>query len=1089
MSDVIDMDNLARERISSDIGTNFFVEAGAGSGKTTQLVERMTAMIKSGIDVSKISAITFTKAAAREFYKRFQKSLINQIKKSDDEIIRLRCEIALQNIDLSFMGTIDAFSHLILHEHPVEGHIPSDAEVRAAEELKAIYKREYSFILRGYYGNDLLKKFNTFSCFQEKPERTFVEFLPTIINSRNADFIYDNPENTDVDTLFSTEKHRLMQALDRLMGRKDLWGTTKDCDKQNKLFEQKYPTLKKKWNENAGEIIYVLDKLDGFRFYGDPQEIGILDISLFEPYISRNKIQYYKLSIKESDLYRQLRELQYSVTIDFLVSASDAIADRLRQSGELTYFDYKLYLRDMLKRDSAVEGKLIRHIYDRHRYYLIDEFQDTDPMQAEIFFYLTAENPVENWRKCIPRPGSLFIVGDPKQSIYRFRAADVTAFKDVRQLFENGVGDVLQLTRNYRSAVKLKEWFNTVFSILLGRDDPLQSKFSPIPIEGKNDDSLFSGIWTYNVNINRQSIVDDEQKVLQIIRCLVDNPLYLIKDPHNGTRRMLKYSDFMVIVYNKDHILKFMREFDKADIPVKAEGKILLSDCPALRAMAALMEAITAPNDRKAVYGALTSSIFGITDNEIIALADKGLYTELYTTKVEILSENPRIEAAFEKLKKLAYVAENMTAVSMFTTIMDDLKVLNRTGTDYLEYLYYALELLRSAEESGEIMSVSDGAKFLRNLLDESKEERCISLPKDENRVHIANLHKVKGLEAPVVILADPKCSDFVPTMRIEHNDASSTCHIFSLKKNKENVAVTEKFKSELKAEEIAQSAEKIRLLYVAATRAQNALIIANGVNSSGERASNNPWEAFVLKASGDIFKTLHIGNTVESSDKEQVSAEELYNAACAENIFEKSYSYKITYLVASPSRIKLKSITSGADDFEDNVDTEIRKNEIRTDAAFTGTLIHKLMEYLVTAKIAPDADELADDIIGKFNAPKEYKKILIDVYKKIVNGGYTQENGMTEDILHEIRNSEEVYCEMPFCHKYIEENGMFTLWHGVIDLIYKKDGKWHIVDYKTNAEADGLDYKYSEQLEAYKFAFHAMTGESADAYIYHIDV
>lgn len=78
--------------------------------------------------------------------------------------------------------------------------------------------------------------------------------------------------------------------------------------------------------------------------------------------------------------------------------------------------------------------------YDRHSYFLIDEFQDTNPMQAEVFFYLSAEHPVPQWSACVPRPGSLFIVGDPKQSIYRFRSADVTSFLKVKSLFEKNGG-------------------------------------------------------------------------------------------------------------------------------------------------------------------------------------------------------------------------------------------------------------------------------------------------------------------------------------------------------------------------------------------------------------------------------------------------------------------------------------------------------------------------------------------------------------------------------------------------------------------------------------------------------------------------
>ena len=139
MSDLFEQDALARDRIVRDISSNFFVEAGAGSGKTTVLVKRMVAMVESGIDVSKICAITFTRAAAGEFYRRFQKALIErstaeavpgaaqgtgELGEPSDET-RARCRDALTHIDLCFMGTIDSFCSMVLSEHPGEAGIPS----------------------------------------------------------------------------------------------------------------------------------------------------------------------------------------------------------------------------------------------------------------------------------------------------------------------------------------------------------------------------------------------------------------------------------------------------------------------------------------------------------------------------------------------------------------------------------------------------------------------------------------------------------------------------------------------------------------------------------------------------------------------------------------------------------------------------------------------------------------------------------------------------------------------------------------------------------------------------------------------------
>ena len=131
-TDLMQQDMNSRESIVCDTNTNFFVEAGAGSGKTTMLVRRMVAMVEAGIDVSKICAITFTKAAAGEFYERFQALLAKRSTEPTKEhpdrepgelqnptdLTRKRCAEALQNLDLCFMGTIDSFCSMVLSEHP-----------------------------------------------------------------------------------------------------------------------------------------------------------------------------------------------------------------------------------------------------------------------------------------------------------------------------------------------------------------------------------------------------------------------------------------------------------------------------------------------------------------------------------------------------------------------------------------------------------------------------------------------------------------------------------------------------------------------------------------------------------------------------------------------------------------------------------------------------------------------------------------------------------------------------------------------------------------------------------------------------------
>ena len=132
--------------------------------------------------------------------------------------------------------------------------------------------------------------------------------------------------------------------------------------------------------------------------------------------------------------------------------------------------------------------------------------------------------------------------------------------------------------------------------------------------------------------------------------------------------------------------------------------------------------------------------------------------------------------------------------------------------------------------------------------------------------------------------------------------------------------------------------------------------------------------------------------------------------------------------------------------------------------------------------------------ICSEYGADDEdgyYSGILMKIGEKIRSGGFAQENGSEPDVLKLLLSAEEVHCEVPFCYQEPLDapNDRTVIWHGVMDAIYKKDGRWHIIDYKTNYEESDLDEKYQGQLQAYLRAFKEMTGEDADAAIYHIEV
>ncbi len=1074
---IFELDQEAREIIKTRTDKNIFVEAGAGSGKTSSLVDRMVAMVETGIDVSKICAITFTKAAAAEFYDRFQDALS---KKGTP-----RCLNALENIDLCFMGTIDSFCNMVLSEHPSKAGIPSDALVLEDAEMQKYYRKIYYRALGGAYGEELKELGGRFKELVDNADKVFMSGIGTILCHRNTEIVCPVSPDKSVEEIFQDEKKAYLELLEVVRNNAHLINDTNDAAREAKAaLDNRKQLLIRNWDDDTTNVVTALKELAGLRLiHIDEEQFEGLFGDLKEMFEETGKKPVF-WTLKKDTFKKTAEEIndgsRYAVAIEFMSKTAEIIAEELRKKGALTFFDYLLYLRDTLKEDASKDGRLIKHIFERHQYFLIDEFQDTDPIQAEIFFYLTAMHPKADWKLCDPRPGSLFIVGDPKQSIYRFRGADVSAFINIKKMFQAGVGEVVELTRNFRSTFEMRSWFNRTFVNLLPEDTENQSKFNEIPLEEKSDDdeqSDFGGVYKYDTDKKCEPL-----RVANMIKSLVDNPKYTISDKLSK-HRTIKYSDFMVITYNKTKIEDFMKRFVEESIPFKVEGKVIFNECPALVAASSILSAIANPGEAEAVYGALVSEIFDTDRDELGKLKLSGLRFSLFSDNSDV-EGSEAVCAAIEELKKIFHKAKGMTASAAFSTVFNDMKIYEKTGALNMEYVHFALELLREAEISAEVTSLSEGAKYIQGLINgESGLERSLSLAENENKVHIANLHKVKGLEAPIVILAAPHIRKKNPSLRVERNGKGSKTWLFSINDGFMPVLSTSAFEEEKDAEVTDLAAEKKRLLYVGATRARSALIVSRALTDNGNQSSSTAWGDLEISEIAELPEEL-TNQKSGGESTETVSADELYEATEDKSVLDDKKSQEASYVIVKPSGIKAKGKTSSEDEYEDVTDAAVTKNKGRKNAAIIGTMVHKLMEVLVSSRNNIELDKLAKEIANEYflYGQEEFEKMLVNVGSQVRNGGFKQDGDVPEDILSELLSADEVYCEVPFCYKKDSE-----LINGVMDVIYKKDGKWNIIDYKTNLEADDLNDKYSGQLNAYQDAFREMTGEEASAKVWHI--
>ena len=1044
-------DQSQRDIIKSKLDKNIFVEAGAGSGKTYSLVERMVSMVKSGIDVSKITAITFTKAAAVEFYNRFENMLSEAINSNISDEEKKLCEKALLDIDLCFMGTIDAFCNMILSENPIEAGIPLNSTIVSDEEYSFLIKNEYNNIIKDLKDPNDIEALKNFMRFQPDPKEAFTECMSKILDKRNNEIeaknIKDIEQNEkDFYKKYQKEIQQLVKGFSEEDGKYIYEGSGGAKKDKEYVLNNKWVILND-WSEKPTAVIKFLNK--GLKTVCI--EKGIEKMSkTFNDFFEEKTKYYAPIESKIDDIIKEYKTIKYDYTISFISKFMDAVSDDLIKRGKITFFDNLYLLRNLLKKDIEEGGELIKHISERHEYYLIDEFQDTNPLQAEIAFYLTAEQPNVDYTLCKPKPGRLFIVGDPKQSIYRFRNADVISYNFVKELFEKNGDLFLELTSNFRTHSKLINYFNEQFKLTFRElHDGLQAPFNSVDYVDKHKDKpIIEGVYKYQATQET-----DSQQVGNLIVNLIN--------------KGYKYSDIMVLTYSKSRITDYMEVFEDMNIPYIVEGKSVFDLCEPFIKLRYLMGALANPDDSFYVYKAL---------NKVLKLSDSHIYT-VFNGQGPIIT-NRTNDSKIDKLVDFYINHKDEDIMILFNNILNEFDLLNNSSVRHLEYLYYAKELLRERASNNSLVTLKEAYKFLIDITEKKIVEKCISLSNEEieNKVLLANVHKVKGLESKIVILTSnylPKLSD--PINKIQTHTSFKDKRNYFIRIPKPGVfntyiIETDDYEREKVSEGQALLCEQDRIAYVAATRAKDALFISsNSLNN--EMKKKTPW--------GDLIKDDSVQSLIKQDDTlfneiKPKSTKQLKSSSLKTNVtsFDESLFEK-TYEIKSPSKLVHK--LEETDEFSNHAFSD--------DATLKGTIVHRLMELYVSNKFKDSLDIYLNIIRNENVINDEHIELLTNVYNTMKNGGFKQDNGKVTDLITELKNADEVMCEIPFAYK----DGS-SIYNGIIDLLYKKDDKWFIVDYKTNFDPKELDKKYENQLEGYKKALSTQ-GIEASAYIYHIDI
>jgi len=1067
-------DAAARRLIREKIDGNLLVEAAAGTGKTTSLVARMVALVGSGTPVDRLCAVTFTIKAAAQLDQRFQTALETAARDETDSVRRGRFEEALARLDACFIGTIHAFCSRLLRERPVEAGLdPGFEEMDDAADSAArgeAWQRygerlftEGSPILarliesgieledlRDAY--DILCEHGDVEAAVEAPTDSAAD-LSLLLGARAPlEAFLDGAVSAIPSTVPRTGWDRLQSAVRaavRLRELTDLSDPPRLVAVLEELGRAKKADAKSWPSKQAGERVVTALKE--------------LRTSVLEPAL------------------RQWREHLHPLAIAAVLPAVAEYAAWRRREARVNFQDQLVFARNLLRDHPAVR----RDLQERFTPVLVDEFQDTDPIQAEVLLYLTGRDTSErDWRKLEPVPGSLFVVGDPKQSIYRFRRADIQTYETVSRILRASGGEVLRLSTNFRSTAGICSWANGVFERIFP-EHPTAAQAAHVPLDAfEHEDDEAPGaaepdapcvfrLEISNVTRPRDVATDDAERVAEAIASSIRG------GPPFGRRGATAApSDFLVLSRRRVHLPIYARALEARGIPYEIAGGGAFSGSVEVATLLAALEAVADPENSVPLVSSLRGPLFGVDDEALYRFAKAGgrfdfrqrppaKTDQRIRRAYEIFSEGAELVASLPPGAALSRFVERLGSVALAAGgSLGDARAGN-----LLKSLATARELSRQRESFHEIV------RRLAEMTKGDKVEEMVTRPGRSDVVRLMTLHRAKGLEARVVFLADPTDpSRPPPRVWIDRSVDPALAHVLVESRTGEfsndEIARPADWDRKCALEKDFLERENERLLYVAATRAREALVVSFRRNKDG--AIRGPWERLdpfvrekLPKPAPDTSGTpdaLRLPDALEL-DEFRVRRRERLAASSAP-----------TY-----------SSTSVTELAHAGVDPADRPFVSGTGRGMSwGSTLHRLLEAAMRDP-GVDLRALAVNVLAEEDRPPEDLDEALAAVEGVRKSPLWKRALASKRCLVEVPFA----LSLPPAELGLSADVPETLLSGAIDLVFEEPDGWVLVDYKSDTVRENLEALvrfYEPQLSRYRRVWSELTGRPTKAGLFFLE-
>jgi ATP-dependent helicase/nuclease subunit A len=842
-------DQPTRDRLATDFASTFFVEAGAGTGKTTTLVGRIVAMIAAGqLKTSELVAITFTEAAAAELRARVREEL----EAHGDP----KTHAAAASLEEAAIDTIHSFAGALLRTYPLESGLPPNFDtldqIEQDLEFKDRFRAWFEAAAEKESSQKAIKNALLLGLTPDRIEgvaRALHEHYDLLDEGMNW---AANPARSALEAAPG-----LAERLRRIEGyREDC--VQPDADKlYGRLGEIAFCAERLAQADTEGKALVAMLQLERF-----PHTIGNKGNWQFDS-LSRLRAELNAILDEMVEILKGRRAEILNALLKALRDFVLGYAAERRERGVATFHDLLTWARDLLRDQPEVRARAQR----RWSRIFIDEFQDTDPLQAEIAFYLAArpDRPFPAfWLDAELVPGKLFLVGDPKQSIYRFRRADIALYQKIQER----VGGDEALVQNFRSVPPVIDFVNRHFSEAMRYQPDVQPEYRPLVAEMRDEGSLR---W-FGAEMKKPAGQDavwraEAQDVARACRLIKDEGWPVSRG--KGAQRRLEpagWQDICVLIPTRTNLRRLEKEFEKWGVPYRLESGELIVMTQEVRELISCLRAIDDPSDQVAIVAALRSAAYGCSDVELALWRNAGGRFDYFSTGADAVTEPEAIRnvrAALADLRHLHQDRHRLTVPALVEHFLDSRLLVAqafaqpRPRETWRRYRYVA-KRARDFAATGRA-TLRSFVEWMEGLEREQYRDTGISAAEeDDEAVRVLTIHGAKGLEFPVVLMTGWGSAGRGERTTVLPDRIAGRLEVGI----GENWA-TYGYQKASDREKEAQKAESVRLTYVAATRARDHLLLSLW-RKERFRIGNDPVTQ--AEAFADTLEPADLGSAIDLS-------------------------------------------------------------------------------------------------------------------------------------------------------------------------------------------------------------------------------